>query len=460
MPDKKLPNALLAILGLLVALGILIAWEAMSRYATAIAALYATAAILAAAAWLSLLLVRVAYGVRRSRREHTLDEAEAKARHIAIAAETGLTQAEAMARARILSADARKAEREADLHIITAKRDEQVFIADNDPNRTFTAGHLQPGRMNGKLITPTAKEATAWAVFHGPKSQAAAAVIQEQPITPAELPPIIPALVNRQRILIVGASDAGKTTLLRWLIDARDKCLVIDPHGSPAKWGPETMQIGHGLDYSKIAVALPQLLAEMKRRHAEIGSGAVLEGQHAQLTIIIDEFRGIVKHCKEAGKQISDLLTDGRKTQMNLIITSHSRYVKALGIEGEGDLRKGYVIVALSGGNGEPHRATLEFNADNNEIEYALPGPHPVIEEMKAKAQAAEKIETDLEAILKDMPEPEPKPTSNGFDPDQAAAIREMAANGISKPDIARKLGYDNYGGSIFYQIKQALQGA
>ena len=464
MPDTKPKpsTALLAILGLLVILGLLIAWEAMNHYAKAIAAVYATAAIVAAAALLVLFVVKVRYALSRSRRKHRLDETETKARHMTIATETSLAQAEAMAKARILSADARKAERQAELTTIIAKRDEQILISDDNPKRKFTAAHLElSGQVNGVQITATQEQIAAWSAFHNPKSQAAAAVIQEQPITPAELPPIIPALVNRQRILIVGASDAGKTTLLRWLIEARGKCLVIDPQGSPGKWGPATM-LGEGLNYSLITSTLRKLAVEMKRRHEEIGTGEVLEGQHEKLTIIIDDLRGIVINCKSLVKDkiLAHLITDGRSTGLNLIIGTHSRYVKPLGLEGEGDLRKGLVIASLEGGDGEPRTATLEFSASGIKTPHALPGPHPVIEEMKAKAAAAETIETDLEAILKDMPEPEPKPTSNSFDPDQAATIREMAAKGISKPDIARELGYDNYGGSIFYQIKQALQGA
>ena len=463
MPDTKPKpsTALLAILGLLVILGLLTAWEAMNHYAKAIAAVYATAAIVAAAALLVLFVVKVRYALSRSHRKHRLDETETKARHMTIATETSLAQAEAMAKARILSADARKAEREAELFIITAKRDEQVLISDGDPTKKFMAAHLQmSGQVNNKHVAATSEQVEAYTKWHAPRGGgSAAAVFQEQPTPPAELPPIIPALIDRQRILIVGASDAGKTTLLRWLIDARGKCLVIDPQGSPGKWGAATM-LGEGLNYSRIATALNSLAAEMKRRHGEIGTGEVLEGQHEKLTIIIDDLRGIIMHCKGVGQVLAHLLTDGRSTGLNLIIGTHSRYVKPLGLEGEGDLRKGFVIVELHGGNGEQRNATLEFNADKNKIPHALPGPHPDIEVAKSKAQAAAKIETDLEAILKDIPEPEPEPTSNGFDPDQAAAIREMAAKGISKPDIARKLGYDNYGGSIFYQIKQALQGA
>lgn len=456
---NRINTPILIILALIALIGLLAAWDALTRYGAIIAAVYAAAAILSATAWLTLVMVRVVYGIRERHSQHGINQAKAKAGHIVIAAETSLTQARAMAEARILSADARKAEREADLLIVTAKRDEQVLISDGDSTRKFTAAHLATsGEINGKQIAATPEQVATWSAFHSRSQAATAAVIQEPIAPPAELPAIIPALVHRQRILIVGASDAGKTTLLRWLIDSRGKCLVIDPQGSPGKWRGATM-LGEGLNYRRISVALNQLSAEMKRRHAQIGTGEVLAGQYDKLTIIIDDLRGIIMNCKDAGKTLAHLLTDGRSTGLNLIIGTHSRYVKPLGLEGEGDLRKGFVIVELYGGNGEQRGATLEFNADKNKIPHSLPGPHPDIEAAKLKAQAAEKIETDLESILADAPIPDEstKPTD---DPERAEAIRSMYNEGMNRTKIAQSFGYKQNGGSISYEIKTALEGA
>jgi len=97
----------------------------------------------------------------------------------------------------------------------------------------------------------------------------------------------------------------------------------------------------------------------------------------------------------------------------------------------------------------------LEFNANKIEIEHHLPGPHPDIEAARALAQAAEKIETDLDSILES--EPEPAPTTNGYDPDQAEAIRSMYNEGMNGTQIAQALGYKSYSGAIYYEIKAAL---
>ncbi len=458
-----IPNALLSILGLITAIGLVIAWDALGRHAHAIAATIAAATILSAAALCVLIVVRVSYGIRERRSDHRLNQAEAGVREIAIADEADLNQTRIASERRQLTAAADKAEREAKLFVITAKRDDQVFISDDDPQRKFIAANLQmSGEVNGRQIAATPAQTAAYLAFHGPRTNAATAALLQKPVTPpAELPPIIPALVHRQRILIVGASDAGKTTLLRWLIEARGKCLVIDPQGSPGKWGGATM-LGEGLKYARISIALDRLSKEMTRRYEEIGDGTVLEGQHEHLTIIIDDMRGIAMNCKGAGKKLAHMLTDGRSSGLDLIIGVHSKFVKSLDLEGEGELRKGFAIVDLLGGNGQDQRtATLELNLDGNKIPHRLPGPHPVLEEMKAKAAAAPKIETDLESILEDVPTPEPEPSTNDYDPARAALIREMYnnGNGKSRTEIAKSFGYKHNGGSISYEIKEALKG-
>lgn len=186
--------------------------------------------------------------------------------------------------------------------------------------------------------------------------------------------PLLPELASKQRILVVGASDTGKTTLLRHIIDAKQNCLVIDPHGTPPKWG-DVRHIGQGRDYRAIGASLSWLIGEMNKRYEQLGTGAVLEGGHAKVTVIIDEWRAIVKNCRNAGDHIGTLLTEARKANMDLIVASHSQLVKALGLEGEGDLRQGFSVINLTGGDGEPRRATLSVGG-RDEMEYSLPGEY------------------------------------------------------------------------------------
>ncbi len=196
-------------------------------------------------------------------------------------------------------------------------------------------------------------------------------IVEEPLLNPL---PLLPAIANRQRLLIVGASDSGKTTLMRHLIDVRENVLMIDPHGTPPKWG-EIKHVGQGRDYRGIGAMLNLLVAEMTKRYEQLGTGEVIEGQHTSITVFVDEWRAIIKNCDEAGQCLTTLLTEGRKASMSLVIASHSIRVQALGIQGEGDLRKGFSVVNLYGGNGEERYATLSTNG-SDEVTHTLPGAY------------------------------------------------------------------------------------
>lgn len=444
-PDKKLPNSLLTVLGLLVTLGILIAWDAMSHYATIIAALYATAAILAAAAWLSLLLVRVAYGVRRSRREHTLSEAEAKAAHITIATETALTQAEAMAKARILSADARKAEREAELFIVTAKHDEQILISDGDPTRKFMAAHLQmSGQVNNKHVAATPEQITAYEKWHAPRGGGnAAPLIQEAMATSL---PLLPALNNCDNILIVGGKGSGKTTLLQWLEAERmqhGKTIVLDSHAEPKQWFSQV--IGAGRKYTEIKGSMIALTKRMDNRHDRRAKG---EKRFTPICTIIDEFTLLPGYLKEAGYNVKSysfgMLTEGRKVEMSCLWGIHSDRVKATGFEGMADLRECFdAIVRLKHVKGD-YYALVDFGEGKETTRYIPPGPFFVQPTRPAE---------DLLSLDEEEPEPPAQP-------DRTETIRAMYnnGNGMSKTEIAQSFGYNANEGAIFYHIKEALK--
>ena len=91
----------------------------------------------------------------------------------------------------------------------------------------------------------------------------------------------------------------------------------------------------------------------MTQRYQEIGQGLVAEEAHPHLTIIIDEWRAIVKNAANASNTITALLTESRKAAFSVFVGTHSERVKALGIEGEGDLKDGFVMVRLGWQSGE-----------------------------------------------------------------------------------------------------------
>ena len=112
-------------------------------------------------------------------------------------------------------------------------------------------------------------------------------------LPPATQIDLLSALDPVQRCLIVGPSDAGKTTLLQWIISRRlnnSKVIVIDPHAYPGKW-PNCIVLGTGRNYAEIGRALHALILLMTKRYDEIGKGLVAEMAHNRLTIVIDEWR-------------------------------------------------------------------------------------------------------------------------------------------------------------------------
>jgi hypothetical protein len=147
------------------------------------------------------------------------------------------------------------------------------------------------------------------------------------------MPDLLSHLDREQAILVHGAKDTGKTTLLKHLMVRRPSCLILDPHGAPGKW-PNCLMIGAGRDYEAIGDALAGLTDLMNARYREIGAGLVREGEHEKVTLLIDEYRGIVQNVSKSGKAITTLLTEARKVQIDMVLVSHSRLVKALGLAG------------------------------------------------------------------------------------------------------------------------------
>jgi len=164
---------------------------------------------------------------------------------------------------------------------------------------------------------------------------------------------VLTALDSAQRVLIVGSSNSGKTTLLKHILQRRQSAkLVIDPHASPHKW-QGCKVAGIGRNYGEIQSTLDSLLALMDSRYEEIGLGVMPEMGHPPLAILIDEWRSITAHLSDAGSIIRTLLTESRKAAFSMFVVSHSERAKPLGILGEADLKEGFTVVRLGFEGGE-----------------------------------------------------------------------------------------------------------
>jgi hypothetical protein len=251
------------------------------------------------------------------------------------------------------------AQRDASVMVIRADEREQVYVREADTRAVYRPLHLNPAQyQNGKPGEPTPVELAIYQLWHSKPAQPQAAVpllLQAQ-----TTPELLPILDSAQRVLVIGASGAGKTNLLQWVVSRRGGgVLVIDPHAAPGKWGAAKV-VGIGSNFPEIEATLDNLIELMVRRYQEIGQGLVREGEHPRLTIIIDEWMSIAYQCHNAQDTLVRLLTESRKAAFSVIIGSHSERVKSLGLDGKGDLKDGFLFIRLWL-EGSEHRATFDY---------------------------------------------------------------------------------------------------
>jgi hypothetical protein len=251
------------------------------------------------------------------------------------------------------------AQRDASVMVIRADEREQVYVREADTRAIYRPLHLNPTQyQNGKPGEPTPIELAIYQLWHRPTpSQPPAPLLLEAQTTPE----LLPILDSAQRVLVIGASGAGKTNLLQW---------VVDPHAAPGKW-PAAKVVGVGSNFPEIEATLDNLIELMVRRYKEIGQGLVREGEHPRLTIIIDQWMSIAYQCRNAQDVLVRLLTESRKAAFSVIIGSHSERVKSLGLDGKGDLKDGFLFIRLWL-EGSEHRATFDYG--RGERPCLLPG--------------------------------------------------------------------------------------
>lgn len=253
--------------------------------------------------------------------------------------------------------------------------------------------------INGKASEPTQAELMMQALFFQAIGKGHANQSPNTPLllpsTVENIPDLLPILDKAQRVLIKAASNGGKTTLLQHIADRRHgSVIVLDSQSYPDKWPGKCKVVGTGSDHAAISVALDNLIELMVKRYREIGEGLVKEGEHPRLTVIIDEWMAIVSECPNASDVIRRLLTESRKAAFSVFIGSHSERVKALGLDGRGDLRDGFLIVRVEETQGQ-FVATYDYG--RGERPCQLPGEyHP------AQTEQVFEIEAITEPIASD----------------------------------------------------------
>ncbi len=274
--------------------------------------------------------------------------------------------------------------------------------------------------------------------------QARQAIPEAITITEAPAPPcLLSKLRHADRILIIGGMGSGKTTLLKHMIRNSANPVIFDSHATPDSW--DCRVVGMGRNYSEIEHELKKIADEMDRRYQQRAGGITA---FAPITVIIDELTVLNTFCNLSGL-FKSLLCECRKVNIKLIFAGQSDRVKALGIEGAGDLKAGFDAVVYLKIDGRRFYGLVDG------IEY-MPPP-PVIRTGSAPVKPVEPLVISQSAPLNRVETPqEPEP--------EAERIRRIyadltAANGGAAPSMNAvcREAFGKKNPQLFYKVKTAL---
>lgn len=155
--------------------------------------------------------------------------------------------------------------------------------------------------------------------------------------------------------LITGPTGSGKSVLVQWLVSRYFKdaeTLVYDSDAGPHEW-PGFKVIGRGGDFVQISGAMVEDLKLLEQRCEARGQGKAIG---PEVVRVCEEFPAVAAELSEiiGGKKSSAaaswmkrLARRGRKYRIKMILVTQETSVAAMGIEGEGGVRKAFTIIYL-----------------------------------------------------------------------------------------------------------------
>lgn len=183
---------------------------------------------------------------------------------------------------------------------------------------------------------------------------------------------------NETHVAIIGESGSGKSYLAQHLIanaySGSASVIALDTDASPTDWRGIKV-VGAQVDIDAIASQMADDLDELKARGQAVGAGEDIGGE---IVRIVEEFATLDAEIKDSqakksqqtisNKWLKQLLRRGRKYNMTAWLISQEFSVEALGISGEGGLRKAFTVVYL----GKTAIAQLSRTEEYNELRQAL----------------------------------------------------------------------------------------
>jgi energy-coupling factor transporter ATP-binding protein EcfA2 len=147
--------------------------------------------------------------------------------------------------------------------------------------------------------------------------------------------------------LIVGETGTGKSTLAQYLAcTVGGRVTVYDADAAPDEW-PGLEVVGRGGDFSAIASGMGFDLEDLQHQVELRGAkgDAALAG--SARCLIAEEFPLLAEEVETATTWLKKHARRGRKPLRFVIALAQDDSVKALGIEGEGGVRKNFRMVRL-----------------------------------------------------------------------------------------------------------------
>jgi len=292
---------------------------------------------------------------------------------------------------------------------------------------------------------------------------------------PMLLPPPRPTIelpqITRGHVLIAATTGSGKTICLRELVDMRGgSVVVLDPHYTPGAWGMAQVISGNAMrDY------LDQLNSELEARIQARHGG---QRSFDALTVATEEMPALVG---QFGRDIlgvwKRVMREGRKFNIFMMVVSQSTRVKALGIDGEGDLLDNFDHVIELGKNAaEAHPELTAGMRRPAVIRSGHHPPRPVIVPYDPRKDS----ESDqfipfypfnqgdpqlaggvVEPPINNLP-PGPRPLNTRWGiitSQEIATIISMYRNGASQRMIEQTV-FGHTGGSAYHKVNAVLEGA
>lgn len=295
------------------------------------------------------------------------------------------------------------------------------------------------------------------------------------PLLPAPITvtgPEAPIPLPRPRqghVLVAGPTEAGKSTAMRFILEARRDVVVLDPHSTTKDWGQARI-IGAGRNYEEIGNYIYGMREELTGRYAERARGKT---DFPLRTVAIDEMPSIVDALgrdRDIATIWRQWLREGRKVGLFLMVSTQSLRVKTLGIEGEGDLLENFALTLAMGPLAQREYGSLVAGMEWPAVAVVRGRPQPVV--IPHVLSPADSVlpagdldgDGDEDAILlppsrfTPLPQVAAKADPKQMRPEDEQRIRDLLAAGWSQRQVELDLfGYN--GGDAWAAVRRVIDG-